>query len=466
MQQPSLSPNPYGDYDVVREFEMFFGRKHELVTLYDALAKHRSISLLGKRHVGKSSLLNFLGLPALQERCGYHLPNHLFILTDWRDYLSKTREDFFHRVCEQIILQASPVLTLQYSADLTGENRFRALLEYIKLAGYHTVLLMDAFDRVTSNTEFDPPFFSVLRSLAGVNELISYVTATKKPLAQVCHPAVIDSPFFNIFMTCQVGPLTLEEARELITVPAARAETPFSQADIDWLLKIGGLHPFFLQVSCRSLLNEKRRLAPGDRLQQEKVFNEIYEELQPYFDQDWRDLPVKDQQQLALEVFQDEQTRPSHQELSRSLLFRRKVREMSQNEKVELSAEDVKSALDHLDNTDFLETSKLSQLQYVVLHSNTGALTTANKRGGLVRELLKKAFEQMKAGEIRNDTAPEWRLYNILWYHYFRYHLPNQNTAARLGLSLRQFYRDQDKAIEVLRKEVLAIEEKATRMGE
>jgi hypothetical protein len=68
----------------------------------------------------------------------------------------------------------------------------------------------------------------------------------------------------------------------------------------------------------------------------------------------------------------------------------------------------------------------------------------------------------MRPGDIRNDAALEWRSYNILWYHYFKYHLPNQNTAARLGIgSLRQFYREQDKAIQALQKEVLDLEAKA-----
>jgi hypothetical protein len=58
--------------------------------------------------------------------------------------------------------------------------------------------------------------------------------------------------------------------------------------------------------------------------------------------------------------------------------------------------------------------------------------------------------------------------HNILWYHYFKYHLPNHNTAARLGIgSLRQFYREQDKAIQALLKEVLDLEAKALeKMGE
>ncbi|HEY0757502.1 MAG TPA: AAA family ATPase [Ktedonobacteraceae bacterium] len=466
MQQLSQSPNPYCDYDVVRDFVMFFGRGQEVLTLYDALAKHRSISLVGKQHVGKSSLLKYLGSPALQQRAGYHLPQHLFILTDWRDYLTKTREDFFHRVCEQIVLQCKSAITLQSPASTNGVERFRDLLETIKQNNFHPVLLMDAFDRVTSNPEFDASFFSFLRSLAGLNDLISYVTATKKPLAQVCHSAVADSPFFNIFLTLSLGPLTQTEAQALVSVPAETAGEPFNPQEIDWLLKMGGVHPFFLQVSCRYLFDEKRRGFLTGTALLEKVQRAIYQELLPHFENAWQDLVPDDQQQLTREVYQHVQTRHIHQELSKSLLFCRKVRELSQNDTIELSADDIKNALDHLDDTDFLEESKLSKLQYIVLYNSNGTITAANKRGGLVRELLKKAFEQMKPGDVRNDTALEWRLYNILWYHYFKYRLPNHHTATRLGISLRQFYREQDKALLALRREILAIEEAALQQGE
>ncbi len=139
---------------------------------------------------------------------------------------------------------------------------------------------------------------------------------------------------------------------------------------------------------------------------------------------------------------------------------------MLQHEPIELLPEDVKGALDHLGDVEFLAKSKLSGLQCISLQIEHGVSVSANKRGWLVRELLQRAFEKMKPGDLRNDTALEWRLYNILWYHYFKYNLPNHNTAARLSINLRQFYREQDKAIETLCKEVLTIEEEALQLSE
>lgn len=452
--------NPYFDHDAVRDLSMFFGRQRELHLLYEAIAKHQSVSIVGGRHIGKSSLLQFLGVPDLQQRSGFslQLQKHMFILTDWRAYLQKKREDFFHLVCEKITAQSRSFLAHLPSTG-SGVDRFRRLLEELHQVDYHPVLLMDAFDRVTSNTEFDPRFFSFLRSLAGVDDLISYVTATIKPLHQVCHSKeVAQSPFFNIFFTCPLGPLTLEEANALILSPTQDVHCAFTPEERDWLLRLAGRHPFFLQVACRCLFEEK--LAhPHGAPDLNSVQQTIYQELLPHFERAWEDLEEDQRARLKWEVFQTDQPRRHLLELSESSLFRRRVREMSQGDLSNLSLKDVKDALDHLEDTKFLGESKLGELQTIAVQIEGNAPEASSRRGVLVRNLLKAAFEQMKPGGLRSDSALEWRLYNILWYHYFKYHLPNPHTAARLQISsLRQFYREQDRALQALLKEIMDIE--------
>ena len=463
MQTSAQCSNPYYNHDAVRDFTMFFGRERELLMLYQAIIKHQSVSIVGSRHIGKSSLLKFLGERELQRRYGFDLQQHIFVLTDWREYLQKTRDDFFQAVCDQIITQSQHLVTVQPSL-LTGEDKFRKLLEDIKNSGFHPVLLMDAFDRVTSNPAFDAHFFSFLRSLAGINDLISYITATIKPLSKVCHSNVVaQSPFFNIFITCPLGPLTSEEAKMLIVSPTDQTGRAFFPTEIDWLCKQAGQHPFFLQVACRHLFAEKfQKRDESNLLNLEQVQKSIYQELLPHFDQAWDDLENDQKMQVKTEVFKNIQPRYQFAELSGSALFRKRIRERFQDDLAQLSAEDIKDALNNLKNADFLTQCKLGELQAISLQIDTNASAPATKRGMLVRELLKCAFEQMKPSGLRNDSALEWRLYNILWYHYFKYNLPNHNTMTRLGIgSMRQFYREQDRAIQALLKEVLDLEAQA-----
>lgn len=452
--------NPFFNHGVIHDISFFFGRSEELRTLYEAIVKHQSVSLVGPGHIGKSSLLNFLGRPELQKDYASSLQKHLFILTDWREYLQKNREDFFNQVCDQICWQCRSVLIL-HPAMLPGEDKFRKLLQEIQLNDFHPVLLMDAFDRVTSNPAFSAEFFSFLRSLAGVNDLITYVTATKKPLHEVCHsPSVSGSPFFNIFLTCSLGPLTLPEARSMIEEPACSVYQPFGAEDVSWLLKMAGRHPFFLQIACHHLF-EARSHEEDRSFHRGHIRRALYQELTPHFLQAWEDLDEGQKSHLKQEIFQPADYLAQFPELSESLLFRRMIYDLFQGALGELTEEDLRDALDHLNNPDLLAKSKLGELQYISLQIRNDASPSNSKRGILVREMLKKALDLMKADNIRSDAAPEWRLYNILWYHYFKYNLPNNLTAARLNLSPRQFYREQERALQMLLREVQDLEQEA-----
>ncbi len=457
MQIDPQGSNPYYEYDAVSNLAMFFGREQELLTVYGAIGKRQSVSIVGSRHIGKSSLLKFLGALELQKRCGYDFPQFLFVFTDWRAHLHRKREDFFHTICAQIIAQSQDKIELHLSPYF-GEDRFVKLLEDIRQAGFSLVLLMDAFDQVTSNPEFDARFFSCLRSLSGVSDLVSYVTATRKPLHQVCHSAeVAGSPFFNGFLPCPLGPLTSVEARLLISSPAERAQCPFTSTEVDWIFEQVGPHPFFLQVACRHLFDEKRRQR-DESVYLPHLQTLIYQELLPHIDHVWGELEEHQKEYLRQGMLQHVQRSQTLLEFSGSLLFRRRMRSLSHDNLTKLALEDVREALEHLDDLDFLAQCPLSKLQSISIHIENGVDSSANKRGVLVRDLLRKAFERMRPGDLRSELALEWRPYNIFWYRYFKYHLPNPQIAARLGIGLRQFYRELEKAFHSLWKEVLEIE--------
>ena len=447
--------NPYYDHDAVRDPSMFFGRWHELRMLFNAIEKRQCFSIVGSRHIGKSSLLKFLANAELQQRYGYDLHNHIFILTDWREYSQKKREDFFRSVCEQIVSQSRASIALQLPPEhLRGEDRFKRLLEDVYVAGFRPVLLMDVFDGVTRNPDFEPDFFSLLRALAGIYDLISYVTASIKPLYEVSHSdAVASSPFFNIFQTRVLSSLTLEETQQLITIPARREGLEFTPQEVEWIIETVGRHPFYVQVTCRCLFEEKLRSENVDlKLVQERV----YQELEPHFVSAWDDLSEDQQQSLKPELTHPNPERRKMPELSECSLFRIKVRQFVEVDGPKLVLKDLKDALDHIEDNDFLENSRLAHMHYVTLSVRTNPQT---KKAVLVRDLLKAGLERMRAGKVRSDSAPEWRLYNILWYHYFQYHLANARTAARIGIgSMRQFYREQDRALQTLLKEVIYLE--------
>ena len=86
-------------------------------------------------------------------------------------------------------------------------------------------------------------------------------------------------------------------------------------------------------------------------------------------------------------------------------------------------------------------------------------MTSTMVRGMAVREALSEAFEKLRGNGVRSDSASEWRLYNILFYRYFKNHLKNDQISARLGFSsTRQYFRERSKAIEWLFKALMELE--------
>jgi hypothetical protein len=180
--------NPYYSTSALRNPNMLFGRTYLLRRIYSALANQQSLSLVGLRHIGKSSLLHCLRQPELQQQFEYDFSHYIFVLIDLREYRHKKSEDFFDAVSRQIILQSRGRLEL-FNQEHSGEHEFSAILAQIAEQNFHTVLLMDAFDNVTRNPNFDLSFFSFLRSQATLGK-VSYVTATIEPLHKVCHSSI------------------------------------------------------------------------------------------------------------------------------------------------------------------------------------------------------------------------------------------------------------------------------------
>ena len=452
--------NPYYDYTAVRDPAMFFGREDELSELYEAAHRFQSISIVGLRHIGKSSICKHMGSPELQamfaQRFHYHLSQRIFILIDLRDYLNKNREDFFTSVSEQIFTHAHRVVDIKLPQK-NGADQLSDLLEQIEKGGFHPVLLMDAFDKVTGNPRFDPDFFSFLRSLA-TRGRVSYITASTRPLHEISHEQIMTSPFFDIFTSCKIGPLTQEAALQLITLPAEKAGCNFTPAEVDWILDQAGRHPFFLQVTCRFLFDEKCR-GDGTSHDMKNVHERVYSELLPHFAKMWDDLSEEQQKMVKQEAIARNEGTRRIPELSEPLLFRRYLYEQFNIDQFDITVKDVRDVLDNLEDREVLACSKISEMHYILKYYHQEKTPSLQKKGMLVYEFLKSAFERLRAGGVRNDAAFEWRIYNILYYRYFRYHLASEKTAARLGIgSKRQYFREQEKAIQALLKELMEME--------
>jgi len=452
----SLQPhNPYGSKGMLQNIDMFFGRTDVLRRTYAEIRDKQSLSLVGSRRIGKSSLLNMLPSPELYQRSGYTLTRCLFVLIDLEEYIQETCEDFFDFTIRQLLAQGQGKISLTPPAEINADA-FRDILDQVQDAGYHTVLLLDEFDSVTINPKFDFSFFSFLRAQANAGR-VSYITASKEHLDKVCHSDIHGSPFFNIFSTCELGPLTKEEALALINQPAEAAGLPFTQQEADWILKRVGCHPFFIQRACYYLFEEKSISTEDIPLNLKRVARQIYLQLVPHFTYIWEHLNKTQQEQLRWEALRINVAQRLLPEFSAGLLFRSFVRNICEIDLTSITTDDLCTIMDKLDDLRFLGASKLAYLNLIYIRLREEERTNVFAKGAIVDELLQSAIEKMRPTHSLSEANSEWRAYNILnWYHKDKIH--NDEVAARLGIGLRHFYRERRKAAHALLQVLIKME--------
>lgn len=247
-KQSSSNGNPYLNRVMLHHPRMFYGRRQFLARLYRRISADspQSVSMVGERRIGKSSLLNMLRYPTLR---AVHLdaPETVyFVFVDFQALKSENETGCFHAIICEMKKQIGTYLHYEGPDDFRG---ILAICEAASKQGFHIVFLFDEFESATNNLQLKPAFFAKLRSLAN-NYPASFVIATGSMLHNICIDAeVADSPFFNIFTARHLGLLEDEDARNLIRKPSA--ECGYSLEGYEpQIISMGGTHPFFLQIAC------------------------------------------------------------------------------------------------------------------------------------------------------------------------------------------------------------------------
>lgn len=452
-QHVSISSNPYFAKAMIQDPEMFFGRADLLQRVYGVVAHRQCASIVGPRGIGKSSFLWYVNLPETQTQFPFDLSRHIFVFLDLRGYLRKTCEDFFHSVSKAII-DAGKKHGLTLQSDGTGENEYSSVLDQIKEQGFFPVLLLDSFDKVVLNEHFDPEFFEFLRAYASQG-LVSYVTASIAPLSEICHSGVADSSFFSIFYTYPMEALWPGEARSLITMPSQQRGVTFSNEEIALVLNWAGRHPFFIQRLCYLLWEQKQNIG---RIDVKQLKKEAYKELAPIFKAIWEQLSDEHKEQLYDEAQQKEDQQRKLPELSESALFRLYIRTLHQTSFFSLTTDELESALAKIGDLAALGETNLRLMKLVSLRLKNHDAPSLIDKGRAIHVILSEALQSLRGSGTQSDNAAAWKHYNILYYRYFKYHLKNEQIAARLDLSVRQYFREREKALELLYKTLLQME--------
>ncbi len=231
-----------------------------------------SISLLGERRFGKTSILGYLE----HEAAG--VPDLIVVSIDMLSLSPQTPAGFY-QMLTLALFEAGALESDEPPLDYMGFFKF---LIKLKKAGQRLILLIDEFDVVARAPEFDKTFFDNLRSLANKYPL-RLVVASLAPLSKIAHSDVLASPFFNIFSTERLQPLSSDEAEKLVKDPPGG--NGFNDANATEIIGLAGTHAYFLQLCCNIAWDLRR--ANGGNLDLTKLRAPFADTANPQYQYIW-----------------------------------------------------------------------------------------------------------------------------------------------------------------------------------
>jgi hypothetical protein len=301
--------NPFTYGNPISDPTRFFGRTREIEQVYSRLlnSEFESSSVVGDRRVGKTSLLKCVAHADVRQRYRLDPERFLFVYVDlqicdetttpgrlWQHLLQQMA-----RHCQNAEVKRVLAEDLKDPAAI-DTFALSDLFDMLDDAGQNVVFLLDEFENITSNKNFGPDFFYGLRSLATHHNL-SLITSSQRELIELCHSdAIRSSPFFNIFANINLRLFSEAEARQLLSTLLGPTEVTFDEREIASVLRIAGLHPYFVQAASyflfdaysRNLASNDERLAYLDR--------KFRAEATPHLADAWRN--SDDHEQVALTV--------------------------------------------------------------------------------------------------------------------------------------------------------------------
>lgn len=242
--------NPFFHRGAIRRAEEFYGRQNEIGQVLGLLRNGQSVSLIGPRRIGKSSLLLHLVRPQVREAHQLNTSSILFVLLDCQEFGGSPPEEVYEALLAEIVEQAHEVGCVLDDVDRYGTYRsLDRVLNQLSQAGVNVVVLLDEFELMAGNPRLTPYFFARLRGLTTKYGL-AYLTASQRPLFDItADEEILSSPFFNIFVTLPLGLYSEDEARGLLAVRLEGTGVTFPEPLCEHLLYLVGYHPFFLHVA-------------------------------------------------------------------------------------------------------------------------------------------------------------------------------------------------------------------------
>jgi uncharacterized protein len=260
-------PNPFF-YGGHVQPDQFVGRKAELRRIFSALetahtGQLQSVSVVGPRRIGKSSLLYYVAhKPTLINSDAYR-----FAYVELSDANCRTLDGLLATILKQ--------LGANKSNGKLSLTKFQDAIVTLKNSGKCPVVCLDEFEELTDHPDqFTLDLYDSWRYLINQHAM-AFITGSKSPLIDLQQKLGYTSPFFNVFTHLPLGELANDEARELIA-RGAECDRPFTPAEQNDAWLMAGNHPYKLQLAGSLLYQSK---ADGGAIDWAKLRNDFVQQL-------------------------------------------------------------------------------------------------------------------------------------------------------------------------------------------
>jgi DNA-binding SARP family transcriptional activator len=297
--------NPFYYRGPIRHPEDFYNRKVEVRRALHFLRAGQSVSVVGPRKIGKTSFLFHISNPKTFEEYGLASLQYLLVYVDCEGLYDLTREELYRYILDEIsdkLAEEEIELRLEVGDETTTYLEFARAIKSITKKR-RLVLIFDEFEGISTNPNLDTGFFAGLRGLS-IQHKVALVTASKLPLDQI-HSAkpdsLLSSHFFNIFLPLRLQLFNIEDSHRLIQESLTSTGITFSADTLDWVLRVGGRHPFFLQLAgdCAFELQATKGAVPS-KTDHELLEERIKKEAAGHFRYYWNELNAQEQYVLAI----------------------------------------------------------------------------------------------------------------------------------------------------------------------
>jgi hypothetical protein len=283
-KQPAQTENPFF-YGGAVPPDLFYGRQNILQAIVDRVGGRtaQSISIVGERRMGKTSLLQYLKV-RVEQLLSPDL-NYIIIYLDLMQAKCHTRAGLMRSLRRELTHTWREPWSKAENGDLAA---FDFALEDLVADGIRLILCLDEVENLTGRAKEFNDVLEDWRACGSLDQL-ALVTASAQALADLCASGGLTSPFYNIFAQHRLGLLEPLEWQALVT--GRMAATPDDLAFID---RVAGGQPFFTQLSASHLWAAK---AKGG-VNYERLYQELWLQAKDHLVYQWRKLAPAEQATL------------------------------------------------------------------------------------------------------------------------------------------------------------------------